>query len=188
MLTSASIRVITAICGILCIFIVLALSITRQALYAPSLGEQQARANIPVTTRLAELREWPPAPDHPIYPLLMLKDRFSLLLASSEENKATIQLQLAGDRLASSERLLYRKRHALALTTLTKSTKYLLAATQFFEKDSEPASSDERQEVKRILLSHISELERMKQYFSDEQKSILDAQISQVRAMLARLP
>jgi hypothetical protein len=66
-------------------------------------------------------------PDHILYPVLMVADRVQLSLAEPED-KVYLQVLFAYQRLESSRQLLEKGEEALALSTLTKSQKYLLGA------------------------------------------------------------
>lgn len=176
------VHVATAVAGIFLIIFVLTISITRQTLYAPTAQEQQDRAGITVSERLAELREWPPAPDHPLYPLRMAHDQFRLFLANVDV-KPLLKLELATDRLDSAKKLLDRHRTTLALTTLTKSTKYVIAASVDAVQSSPHSSSVIRGEVANAITVQISELSRIKSSFPDEQKSVIDRLILELKTL-----
>lgn len=168
--------------GVILIVLIIALSIWRQRLYAPSSQEISMRANVSAGMRVQELREWPPAPDHPFYPFRMVGDQVQLAVASSE-NLPLLKLQLAQDRLASAKILLYRERTSLALTTLTKSTKYVLSAASDVQKLSPQSSSQIRGEVRNSVSVQIEELRGLKESFSDEQKPIVDRLLSELSVL-----
>lgn len=74
-------------------------------------------------------------PDHILYPLVMVVDR-SLLAVSSGDSKVFLQIRLAQDRMITAKKLLEKEEEILALSTLTKSQKYLiLAIHDVFSKD-----------------------------------------------------
>lgn len=70
-------------------------------------------------------------PDHLFYPLLMIVDR-GLLIISSDEAKIFLRIRLAQDRMISSQNLLKKGEEPLALSTLTKSQKYLILAANSY--------------------------------------------------------
>lgn len=171
-----------AVAGIATIIFVLAISIMRQTLYAPTAAEVQARSGITVRQRLWELREWPPAPDHPLYPVRMAHDQLRLRLATADA-RPLLRLEFATDRLHSAKRLLARQRQSLALTTLTKSTKYVLAASGDALRSSPHSSSLVREKMSEAISVQINELTALKQSFSDEQKSTIDSLILELLAL-----
>ncbi len=63
-------------------------------------------------------------PDHSLYPLLMAIDRFRLEMAD-RERRIYLSVAYAKRRLFYATRLIEKGEMALALTTLTKSQKYL---------------------------------------------------------------
>ncbi len=179
MRTQSLIRFSVYVGGIILILVVLALSLTRQHLYTPSSQDLQSRANLSVSDRIDELRTWPPAPDNPVYPVFMLRDQFRLQYAS-ESQKPLLKLELANDRLSSAKVLLSRRRTSLALSTLTKSTKYVLSAANDAGGLSPQSSSEVRGEVRNSITIQIAELTRLKPLFSDEQKPIIDRLLSEL--------
>ncbi|MEP7167572.1 MAG: hypothetical protein ABI758_06385, partial [Candidatus Woesebacteria bacterium] len=113
--------------GILLIIFVLLISVTRQTLYAPTAADAQARARLSVGDRLSELRIWPPNPDHPLYILRVGLDQWRLHNATDAQ-LPLVKIDLAAQRLQSAQILLTHHRTSLSLTTVTKSTKYILSA------------------------------------------------------------
>ncbi len=79
-------------------------------------------------------------PDHILYPVLMVIDK-SLLVMTSGESEIFLRIRLAQDRMISANSLLDKKEEGLSLSTLTKSQKYLILATQEFL--SLPSPSDD---------------------------------------------
>lgn len=74
-------------------------------------------------------------PDHIFYPLVMIVDK-GLLSISSGDSKVFLQIRLAQDRMLTAKKLLEKGEETLALSTLTKSQKYLLLAMQdLFSKE-----------------------------------------------------
>ncbi len=179
MRTQSLIKASVYVGGILVIVLVLALSLTRQHLYAPSSQDLASRANLSVNDRLTELRTWPPTPDNPLYPVRMFGDQMHLL-TSPEDRRPLLKLELANERLSSAKVLLVHKRTSLALTTLTKSTKYVFSAAADASKLSPQSSSQIRGEVRNSITIQIQELSRLKESFSDEQKPIVDRLISEL--------
>lgn len=67
-------------------------------------------------------------PDHVLYPALMIGDRVKLETASTE-NQVLLRVEYADRRFRYARELLEKEQPVLALTTLTKSQKYLFAAS-----------------------------------------------------------
>jgi len=68
-------------------------------------------------------------PDHVFYPILMVIDQ-GLLAMSDDESEIYLRIHLAQDRMLSAQRLLDKDEEVLALSTLTKSQKYLISASE----------------------------------------------------------
>lgn len=66
-------------------------------------------------------------PDHIFYPALMVVDRM-LLFFSSQEGGIYTRIRFAEDRLESGRLLLLKQEEELAISTFTKSQKYLIIA------------------------------------------------------------
>lgn len=126
-------------------------------------------------------------PDHVAYPAIMAMDRFYLETASPVE-RIYMQIEYANRRLYYSKALLEReerKNPDLALTTLTKAEKYVLAAAQeTLALDSAPTSVTDLS--KRSLQYHIDALEKMTLQFPDFQRSVLDQLREEEKALLAQ--
>jgi len=76
-------------------------------------------------------------PDHVFYPLLMVADKI-ILKISFGDRKVYVKIRLAEDRLYSAKMLIEKGQEDLALSTLTKSQKYLITAVQdFLNNDSQ---------------------------------------------------
>lgn len=182
MRTQSVIKASMYVGGIVLIILVLGLSLTSQHLYAPTSQDLVLRANLSVSDRLEELREWPPIPDNPLYPVRMIGDQIQILF-TSEDQKPMVKLELASERLTSAKILLSHKRTSLALTTLTKSTKYVLSAAGDAGQLSPQSSSQIRGEVRNSITIQIQELSRLKPLFSDEQKPIVDRLLSELTSL-----
>lgn len=75
-------------------------------------------------------------PDHILYPVLMAIDK-GLLMVATGESEIFLRIRLAQDRMLSAQALLQKGEETLALSTLTKSQKYLIIATQQFLSSQE---------------------------------------------------
>lgn len=110
-------------------------------------------------------------PDHTLYPIVMVADKIKLEMAKPQD-KIEIYTTYANLRLSAVEQLLERGNPQLAMTTLTKSQKYLLkAAGEAIKEDSSPAT---RLHVLKTLIYHINKHQQLKEQFSAEEKNIID--------------
>ncbi len=64
-------------------------------------------------------------PDHPLYPLKMIRDRIWLWLTTNSLEKAELLLLFADKRLGAGKALIEGNKIELGITTLTKAEKYL---------------------------------------------------------------
>lgn len=110
-------------------------------------------------------------PDHLLYPFFMANDRLKLELATPEE-KFFLMMDYADRRLEYSQRLLEKGNKSLALTTLTKSQKYLNSSAQMvFESDFTDAQK--RQIISEIDV-HTKEVRSLFDSFDTHDKAILE--------------
>lgn len=109
-------------------------------------------------------------PDHTLYPLVMVADRVKLEMAPDKEI-IQIYTTYANLRLGAAEQLLEKGETQLALTTLTKSQKYLLKAAQATIDQNPPTST--KQHVLKTLLYHTNRHEELKDRFSPEEKNVI---------------
>ena len=187
MTKQTGLRILTYGGGVVLIIFVLFLSITRQALYAPTLEEQLARSKVPISTRLTELQTWPPTPDHPFYPLRMVWDQVDLRLTSGPA-RVEKKFAFAKERMQSASILLSRGRYSLALTTLTKAGKYTIAAALDADAIYANQSTQFRESVKAQVASQQLELERLKPFFNDGQRAEIDRLIAELSILSSRFP
>lgn len=71
----------------------------------------------------------PLLPDHPFYPALMVRDRAVLWIAD-EERALFLRVRYAEERRLRAEQLMQQGQVGLAVTTFSKSQKYLLQAAR----------------------------------------------------------
>lgn len=90
-------------------------------------------------------------PDHIFYPFLMIVDK-SLISMSSGESRVYLRIRMAQDRMISAKKLLNKGEEQLALSTLTKSQKYLILASQdlFLQEDYSDQAA-------KVLLNSLNE-------------------------------
>lgn len=110
-------------------------------------------------------------PDHVLYPAVMAADKFKLETAHPDQ-KLTLYVTFANLRLDSAEKLLHKEAQPLAISTLTKSQKYLLQAAQA-TIDQQPAQPTTIF-VYKTLLYHLNRHQQLKSYFTDAEKNVID--------------
>ncbi|MEX0895871.1 MAG: hypothetical protein WDZ94_02940 [Patescibacteria group bacterium] len=117
----------------------------------------------------------PILPDHPLYPVLMVRDRLALLQA---EGDATILLQVkyADERRQRAMLLLKKGQPELAVSTFSKSQKYLLEASRL--AIGTPAPVEMRQELAEILAESLLHIE----VISDSTGDLHHSALTQVAA------
>lgn len=90
-------------------------------------------------------------PDHVLYPALMVAD--SVILNTSYGNRRIyVKIRFSQDRLNSAQLLIAKNEEMLALSTMTKSQKYLITAAQDFLSSKQQSES-----VKNDLLLALNE-------------------------------
>jgi len=72
-------------------------------------------------------------PDHPLYPLKMIRDRIWLWLTTNPVKKAEVMLLFADKRLGAGKVLVEGNKKDLGITTLEKAEKYLERAVNQLE-------------------------------------------------------
>lgn len=123
-------------------------------------------------------------PDHLFYPILMMADKITL--ESSPPKEAVYrEVHYSLDRLDSAARLLEKGDHERALSTLTKSQKYLLAAGHTVQENNLTAS--ERLYVKSAIAHQSEETEKLLPKFSDAEIAIISNILEETRALAAQL-
>lgn len=110
-------------------------------------------------------------PDHTLYPLVMVADKAKLMTAKPNE-RINIYTTYANLRLSAAQQLLEKDQPQLALTTLTKSQKYLLKAAQ--ETIEQNSANATRLHVLKTLVYHIDKHQQIKEQFSQAERNIID--------------
>lgn len=110
-------------------------------------------------------------PDHLLYPAVMVADKIKISTAAPAE-QLTLLVTYANLRLDSAEKLLNKDNHTLALTTLTKSQKYLLQAAHA-TLDQQPGPTTTTY-VYKTLLYHLNRHQSLKDKFSESEKNVID--------------
>ena len=116
-------------------------------------------------------------PDHSLYPLLMLADRFRLAIAD-QERRVYLLTAYANRRLFYASKLLDKKEEDLSLTTFTKAEKYLNRAFRETKllKDVDQHNRSYDELVFFVLESseqHLLTLEKELDCFNSENRSVL---------------
>ena len=68
-------------------------------------------------------------PDHPLWPVKVIRDKIWFLMTTNPSKKAEMKLLFADKRLVSSKELFEKDKPELAFSTLTKAEKYLEEAS-----------------------------------------------------------
>lgn len=110
-------------------------------------------------------------PDHVLYPLIMVADKIKLE-SSSPTEQIYLSTTYANLRLDATIQLLHKDSTSLALTTLTKSQKYLLNASQMSLEGE--ASQKTLNHVLKTVQFHVGKHGQIKESFSESEKSIID--------------
>lgn len=81
-------------------------------------------------------------PDHPLWFIKALRDRFWLLVTTNPTRKAELNLLFADKRLVMSKMLFEKEKPSLAYATLTKAEKYLEKASDLERKNRQEKGID----------------------------------------------
>lgn len=110
-------------------------------------------------------------PDHVAYPIVMMVDRAHLEAATPVE-QVYLKTEYANRRLEYAEKLLEKDNSNLAVTTITKSQKYLLsAARQAIENDMSDTV------IKHVIATieyHKEQTALLANQLSDNERAIID--------------
>lgn len=93
-------------------------------------------------------------PDHVFYPLIMIRDKFFLTLAQ-DAKKIKMRINFSEDRFQRAELLLEKGQEQLALTTLTKSQKYVIFAAQEYLDYHNSLTEEQQQALSQQLGSDV---------------------------------
>lgn len=123
-------------------------------------------------------------PDHLAYPVVMLVDRVRLEAASPLE-RIELQIEYSQRRFVYAEQLLERNKPDLALSTVTKSQKYLLLAAQ--DAIASDVAPETQEKVKQLLVERIPALRELNMRFSDSDRVVVDALIGESNSTIDHL-
>ena len=101
-------------------------------------------------------------PDHPLWPLKVVRDKLWLLFSTNSGRKAELNLLFSDKRLVSSKMLFEKDKPELAISTLIKAENYLLEATRL-EKIDRDDGSDTTEFLKRLLTASLKHREVMEE-------------------------
>ena len=124
-------------------------------------------------------------PDHVFYPFLMAADKI-ILSTSSGNRKIYVKIRLANDRLYSARMLLKKNQEELALSTMTKSQKYLITAAQDY-LGSDTQSDPARKDLLLALNMNKAELERCKGEFKTVETAPIEGLLVESNVLINQL-
>jgi len=127
---------------------------------------------------------WPGIlPDHFLYPVKMIRDRIWLFLTNDVSKKGEALLKMADKRIWSAQMLLEKGKEELAISTASKSEKYLERAADQV-RIAEEKGKDVVALRERLLLAgrkHEEVLMGMSEKVSDSSKQIIDGMLETTR-------
>lgn len=115
-------------------------------------------------------------PDHILYSVLMGVDRVRLE-ASDPIERVYMQSKYAQRRFGYARELVKRKNISLALTTLTKSQKYLNQAAH--DAIIYDLPQKDKNFVKRVMEQNMSDVKNLMSNFADQDKSIIESLLNE---------
>lgn len=172
-------RFFVVIFSLLAASFVLFISLWRINLAAAGKENHETSIAISAGDRVRQLFTPPILPDHPLYLFGMVTDRVELSLAPSEKQFG-IRIQYANTRLATANALIERGRLNLAMSTITKAEKYLVASAGDIQKLPSEQQEDARVILRDTITLHKDQLIAMKSSFSDGGRAIIDGIIEQI--------
>ncbi|PIY80020.1 MAG: hypothetical protein COY80_05080 [Candidatus Pacebacteria bacterium CG_4_10_14_0_8_um_filter_42_14] len=125
-------------------------------------------------------------PDHVLYPIVMVFDRLYLLSLPKNE-RSSVEVQYAFDRMHSAEALLDGKNNPeLALATLKKSQRYLLlAGNKTLENPKSNTVACEY--IRWAMRAHIKDTSRLIEKFPAQYQSAASELLNESRVMYKQL-
>ncbi len=171
-------KVLISFLGLCIAILILAVSLVSSTPSVYSAGDQ------PKTNDKEFYLEGDILPDHVLYPVVMMADKVKLTTARPEE-RLTLLVTYANLRLDSAEKLLHKKDQPLALSTLTKSQKYLLRAAQ--ETINQQPTTTTTTFVYKTLLYHLNRHQQLKPYLTDSEKNVVDQLDQEIKVFVDSL-
>jgi hypothetical protein len=124
-------------------------------------------------------------PDNILYPLLMIRDRVRLDSAAPREQVA-LKLEYAEERYKTAEELLRRDRGLLAVSTLTKSQKYIISAG-YQSLEVAELSKDDIQKVRNAVDHSLFRIDSFSKENPEHNQSIITQLREETRILLLQL-
>jgi hypothetical protein len=125
-------------------------------------------------------------PDHLLYPAVMIGDRIKLQMAPHEES-ILLQVEYSDRRYRYAAELLHKGQPQLAFTTLTKSQKYLLMASNEVLVDPSKVDKKTIMTVRDALDHSIYRLEKFKSDEANADASAIDQLILESKVLLQNI-
>lgn len=130
--------------------------------------------------------EW--VPGHPLYALLMLRDRLAVVTTKDELERSMLFLELGKQRLRSAEILLQRKESGLALSTISKGQVYVLDGGAALAAAPE---SEQKTRYKVLFRNELISFEEqcltIKDQLEDSQKNKIDSLLRDISVLKTKL-
>ncbi len=126
----------------------------------------------------------PILPGHVLYPATVLSHKLKVLV-SSPEDKPFRELAISRQRLKDSVQLIEMDKNGLATQTLWKGHHYIALVISHYPTDS--MNEHLRQEVLVVLTEYQDVLLEYKNFFSDNQKSVLDQLLAENEVLIKQL-
>ncbi len=123
-------------------------------------------------------------PDHPLYVLLMARDRVQLWLAN-DEKAPRLRLRYAEKRFRVARALAAQNKNTLAISTLSKSQIYVLDAVRQLKSDS--LSPSEENELRAALDHSLYRLRLFDEQYPELDTSMLESLRAETASLLASL-
>lgn len=119
------------------------------------------------------------SPDHPLWPIKVLRDKIWLLLTTDPGKKVDLRILMADKRLGLSEILFKKDKPELALRTLQKAESYLLEA-QILESTNGKNGANTLESLSKLAKSSLKHRQTIDEIFDiapdDAKSEVLNAQ------------
>jgi hypothetical protein len=127
-------------------------------------------------------------PDHPLYWLKMLRDRFMLWLATDSTLKTDKLLLYADKRLGAAKVLVEGGKVQLGITTATKGEKYLEQAISQYNKTAAAGKNNAELKTKlsNATMKHVEVLTTMLPKTTDSTKTVLEELINKTKQFVIK--
>lgn len=149
-------------------------------------AEDKSRSSGSAVVRLQELFNRPILPDHPLYPLKMMRDRLRIVF-TPPFSRTFLDIELANERLLSAQQLLKRHKVGLSLTTVTKGEKYLLLAVGYLPQVPKGEHYNAVQNLNNTIIAHKEALQLMEATMRGDQRAVIDQLILQLSSISNRI-